>query len=100
VSTGFAAGPASAPLSDFTPSGASTCGTSVATGNTFCATSRGEKTGGRYFAGRDDNARTHLGPIPHLLGKRHRHADAAMRGRIAGNTPACIATPDQVMRCM
>ncbi len=32
---------------------------------------------------RDDDARAHPGPVPHLHGKRHRHADAAVRRRIA-----------------
>ena len=40
------------------------------------------ETGRRHFAGRDDDARAHLGPVPHLDGKRHRHADAAVRRRI------------------
>ena len=39
--------------------------------------------GGRHLAGRDDDPRAHLGPVPHLHGKGHRHADAAMRRRIA-----------------
>src|SRR5690348_693888 len=37
----------------------------------------------RHIAGSDDDARSHLGPVPHLDGKRHRHADAAMRGGMA-----------------
>ncbi len=35
------------------------------------------------FAGGDDDPRAHLGPAPHLRGKGQRHADAAMRRRIA-----------------
>ena len=38
---------------------------------------------GRDLAGRHDDARAHLGPVPHLGGEGHRHADAAMRCRIA-----------------
>ena len=44
---------------------------------------RMRETGRRHLAGRDDDARAHLGPVPHLRGKRHRHADAAVRRRIA-----------------
>ena len=43
--------------------------------------------GGRDCAGRDDDARAHPGPVPHLHGKRRRHADAAMRRRIARQHP-------------
>ena len=41
------------------------------------------KPGRGYFAWRDDDPRAHLGPVPHPGGERHRHADAAMRRRIA-----------------
>ncbi len=37
----------------------------------------------RDFAGRDHHARAHARPVPELHGKAHRHADAAMRRRIA-----------------
>ena len=41
------------------------------------------KAGRGHLAGGDDDPRAHLGPVPHLHGKGHGHADAAMRGRIA-----------------
>ena len=44
---------------------------------------RMRKARGRHLAGGDDDPRAHLGPVPHLHGEGHRHADAAMRRRIA-----------------
>src|SRR5216683_2671583 len=45
------------------------------------------KIGGRHLAGCDHDPRAHLGPVPHLHGKCHRHADATMRCRITGEHP-------------
>ena len=44
---------------------------------------RMRESGRRDRTRRDDDARAHPGPVPHLHGKRHRHADAAVRRRIA-----------------
>ena len=41
------------------------------------------KAGRRDFAGGDHDPRAHPGPVPHLHGKDHGHADAAVRSRIA-----------------
>ena len=49
----------------------------------LCHQQRMREVGRCDRAGRDDDARAHPGPGPHLHGKRRWHADAAVRRRIA-----------------